>query len=107
MSGAAHMNTAAAVTITTWHLEMCDPAWLRCSSRGSNYLDVRRVEIPSPAMNRFLYETVGSNWGWTDKLRWTDDKWAAWVGRDDLETWVGYLRGAIIGYFELERQPGE
>jgi GNAT superfamily N-acetyltransferase len=69
-------------------------------------LDVRRVEIPSPELSRFLYATVGGEWWWHERLSWDRDRWMEWLDRPEVETWVGYLSGAPAGYFELEGQPG-
>jgi GNAT superfamily N-acetyltransferase len=73
---------------------------------GERRLDVRRVEIPSPELNRFLYVTVGSEWWWHERLVWDRDRWMEWLDRPEVETWVGYLSGTPVGYFELEAQPG-
>jgi GNAT superfamily N-acetyltransferase len=73
---------------------------------GKRRLDVRRVEIHSPEMNRFLYATVGADWWWHERLTWDRERWMDWLDRPEVETWVGYLSGAPAGYFELEAQPG-
>lgn len=91
--------------VTTWHLEMTAPGQLR-PARGGEGLEVRRVELPCPELNRFLYETVGAGWRWVDRLPWNDDRWEAWVDRAELQTWVGYLSGTPVGYFELETRSG-
>lgn len=91
--------------ITITYLEMKD----RSESvpfEGERRLDVRRVEIPSPELNRFLYVAVGSEWWWHERLSWDRERWLEWLDRPELETWVGYLAGAPVGYFELEAQPG-
>src|SRR5439155_3921957 len=67
-------------------------------------LAVVRAEIPSPELARFLYTSVGGDWHWIDRLTWTYEDWLRWLGRDSLQTWVGYVRGTPIGYFQLERQ---
>ncbi len=73
---------------------------------GERRLDVRRVEIPSPELNRFLYVAVGSEWWWHERLPWDRDRWMEWLDRPEVETWVGYQSGTPVGYFELEAQPG-
>jgi GNAT superfamily N-acetyltransferase len=109
------------IEVTTWHLEMLDPSWLRpAQGRGRNVaaagegegeppaaaaLAVLRAEIPSPELSRFLYTAVGGDWWWTNRLSWTYDRWLAHLDRPALQTWVGYVAGTPVGYFELERQP--
>jgi GNAT superfamily N-acetyltransferase len=73
---------------------------------GERRLEMRRARIPSPELNRFLYETVGSPWWWHELLAWDRDRWMTWLDRPEVETWIGYLDGTPAGYFELEVQPG-
>jgi GNAT superfamily N-acetyltransferase len=91
--------------VVTHYLEMTDPAQLIGSPSPSPDWTVRRVGLPCPELNRFFYYEVGAKWSWVDRLDWTDDKWLGYVGRPDLETWVAYLSGTPVGYFELEAQP--
>ena len=58
--------------------------------------------MASPELNRFLYTAVGGLWHWTVRLSWTYDEWIRYLGRDHLQTWVGYYRGTPAGYFEME-----
>jgi GNAT superfamily N-acetyltransferase len=73
---------------------------------GERRLELRRAEIPSPELNRFLYQTVGSPWWWHERLVWDRDRWMLWLDRPEVETWIAYLAGTPAGYFELEAQPG-
>ena len=91
--------------LTTYHLEMTDADQLRPAMRTVEGLSIVQAEIPLPALNRFLYTAVGSDWAWVDRLVWSDEQWAAWVDRPQLGTWVAYLYGTPVGYFELEKQP--
>jgi len=95
------MNTQ----VTTYHLEMLDPAQLRPARRGALDMQLRRAEIPCPELNRFLYAAVGGEWYWIDRLSWSYDRWMAYLERPELETWVAYISGTPAGYYELERQP--
>jgi GNAT superfamily N-acetyltransferase len=65
-----------------------------------------RVAIPCPAFSLFLYQAVGGQWQWIDRLRWPVERWEAYLNRPELETWVGYVEGTPAGYYELEMQPG-
>jgi GNAT superfamily N-acetyltransferase len=90
--------------VTTWHLEMLDPGWLRPVARPDERLAVVHVGIASPELNRFLYTAVGAGWFWTDRLGWTYAAWQAYVEQPEVETWVAWLDGTPAGYFELEPQ---
>lgn len=91
--------------VTTYYLEMCDPAWLRPAPR-SGALELRECEVPQFELNRFLYRFVGAAWAWTDKLGWSDEQWRAWTEDPRLRTWIALSRGSPAGYFELQMQPG-
>jgi GNAT superfamily N-acetyltransferase len=97
-------NTPDATTI--YYLEMLDPQALLPKEAPDGF-DVSRVDPPSPSLNRWFYETVGKDWGWTDRLVWSDDDWHRYVHRPVLQTWVGKHHGQTAGYFELECQSGD
>lgn len=67
-------------------------------------LDVIHAEIPSPELSRFFYVSVGSDWFWYDRLSWSRAKWLEVLERPGAETWVAYLSGTPVGYFELVAQ---
>ena len=92
--------------ITRWHLEMTSPQDLRPAAAFAEELRVERALVPCPELNRFFYTAVGGDWFWIDRLVWTWDEWRAYLGRPELETWVGWTAGNPAGYFELEHQPG-
>jgi ribosomal protein S18 acetylase RimI-like enzyme len=92
--------------VITWYLEMTGPGQLRPAQPPRVPVTIFQAEIPSPAFSRFLYTAVGGDWHWTDRLPWSPEQWSAWLDRDELETWVAYVRGTPAGYAELELQPG-
>jgi GNAT superfamily N-acetyltransferase len=90
--------------VTTWSLEMRDPARLRPGRLPQREVTLAQVEISCPELNRFLNDVVGTDWYWTERLPWTLDEWRVWAER--VETWVAYVAGTPAGYFELAR-PSE
>src|SRR5262249_44198705 len=82
---------------------MTDPKALR-PARPTPGAEIRRAEVPSPELNRFLYTAVGGDWYWIDRLPWTYERWLAYLDRPELETWVAYISGTPAGYVELETQ---
>jgi GNAT superfamily N-acetyltransferase len=92
------------VQVTTWFLQMTDPAHLAEAPAPDPDLEIRRAELPSPELSRMLYIAVGSDWNWTDRRSWTWDRWHEWLDRPELETWVAYVRGTPAGFAELEDQ---
>ena len=95
------------VAVTRWYLEMTSPAQLRPGRVPDDLPAIVRAEAPSPALNRFLYTSVGGAWHWTDRLPWTWERWMQWLDRPQLQTWVMYVAGTPAGYFELEKQPDD
>ncbi len=93
------------VEITTWYLEMLDPAQFRPAYTDNPHLSVVRAEVPCPEFSRFLYTSVGGDWYWIDRLSWSYQQWLQYLSRPELETWVAYLSGTPAGYVELEAQP--
>ena len=90
--------------VTTFYLEMRLPSELNSKQKPDDF-DVSEAQISQPDVNRFLYEAVGRNWAWEDKLNDSAEEWKSYVCRDQLRTWIAYHRGSIAGYYELESQP--
>ncbi len=99
------MAGGMAVRVTTYYLEMLDPGDLRPKRIERGDVEVRRAEIPSPELSRFLYTAVGGDWHWIDRLPWTYAQWLEYLDRPGFQTWVAYVAGTPAGYFELEEQP--
>jgi GNAT superfamily N-acetyltransferase len=94
----------ASVQVTTWFLQMTDPARVAEPPEPDPELEIRQAELPCPELSRMLYTGVGSEWYWTDRRHWTWDRWHEWLARPELETWVAYVRGTPAGFAELEDQ---
>ncbi|MEM8492231.1 MAG: GNAT family N-acetyltransferase [Pseudomonadota bacterium] len=90
--------------VTTFYLEMLSPEEHLNKKAKPDALDVLEAEVKDYRFNRFLYEFVGAQWGWVDKLKQSDEEWASYAESDNLRTWVAYSRGSIAGYYELQQQ---
>jgi GNAT superfamily N-acetyltransferase len=89
------------MSVTTWHLEISDPAALRPPSRPApDGLSIERVE--DFRINRAFYEILGAEHEWTDHVGRDQEWWAGHAAR--VETWLARLDGEPAGYVELERQ---
>ena len=93
------------VEVTTTYLEMNAPEQLHAKPAPEG-LNIVECEIKQFPFNRFLYQLVGADWQWIDKLSWTDEQWQAFAENDNLRTWVAYYKGALAGYYELQQQQG-
>lgn len=89
------------VKVTVTHLELTAPEQLRASETVDGF-SVRLVFPPVPAFNRHCYETIGKQWGWRDRLAWSDDDWARWLATPGVRTWEFLHEGRPgVGYAEL------
>jgi GNAT superfamily N-acetyltransferase len=92
--------------VRTTHLEMTSrEQWVRRDRTGLD-LDIRECVVKQPRLNRFLYEYVGGNWRWIDRLVWSAERWQEYAGADNLRTFIACREGAIAGYYELQLQDG-
>ncbi|MDP6636526.1 MAG: GNAT family N-acetyltransferase [Phycisphaerae bacterium] len=92
---------------TVYYLEMLDIGQLQPKDSPPG-LDITMVDPPAFETNRDFYREVGAKWGWTDRLVWSDQQWADYVSRPELQTWIACVDGESAGYFELEAQePGD
>ncbi len=90
----------------TTHLEITSKdQWVRRSHAGAG-LEVRECVVKQPQFNRFLYEYVGGDWRWVDRLAWSAQQWQDYAANDNLRTFVAYLQGSLAGYYELQQQEG-
>src|SRR5262245_13359760 len=93
------------VTVVRTYLEMRSPDDVRTGDTPPPSASVER-EDPCPIpVYRELYDRVGRNHFWRDRLTWTDDELRTYLSRDDVSVWVMRDSGALAGYFELVRQP--
>ena len=86
--------------VTSYFLEMNTPDEL-IEKTVAPGLTVIEAKINEFRFNKFLYQLIGEQWGWSDKLSFSDNEWEAYVENPNLRTWVAYFEGAIAGYFEL------
>lgn len=91
--------------VTTYYLEMTSASMLTPKKEPKG-MEIKECRIKQFKFNRFLYQIVGGQWQWTDKLSWTDDQWKEFAENENLRTWVGYYKGSPAGYFELQKQKG-
>lgn len=93
--------------VRTTHLELTSKdQWVK-RSRSGDELNVRECVVKQPQFNRFLYEYVGGNWRWIDRLVWSVEQWRDFAAGDNLRTFVAYNQGSVAGYYELQRQAGD
>ncbi len=91
----------APVFVTTWYLEMRARPALRPSETPPGV--TLRLERPSVAAYRELYDTVGEAWLWVDRRRMGDAELHAAISAPHVEIHVARAGSELVGYFELDR----
>lgn len=93
---------------TSYRLEMHSPEELRPKQHGVPDFRIEKMEIPFPELNKFFHTVVGYEYMWGGRSDWGRKEWYDYVNRDELETWVAYMKGTPAGYFEIEKhETGE
>lgn len=90
---------------TLTYLQMFDRAEIRSRKSGDPQFSIREALLPQWKLNRFLYELVGEQWQWIDKLVWNEEEWREYAAR--VRTFVATYAGNIAGYYELLNHPDE
>lgn len=88
--------------VTVTYLQQLNPAEIISSSKSLP--EDARIELAdeiTPEFSRFLYQSVGSELNWADRLGSTREQWDEVLRRPGSETWVLYQQGAPKGYVEL------
>ncbi len=84
---------------------MLSPSVLRPKQCSEPSFRVEQAQVKQWQFNKFLYELVGRDWHWTDKLPWSEQQWREYAEAEDLRTFVAYCQGSIAGYYELRSGP--
>ncbi len=93
------------ITITITHLAMDAPPTAPAHPAPPRKLAILRAEEPSVAFYRFLYNTVGEPWQWTDRRLLDDVEIAANIHDPKVVVYVMYVSGVPAGYAELDFRP--
>ena len=90
--------------ITTYYLELTDPAAFRPGRPGAADVTFAAVDPPTAEVNRTFYAEVGRRWHWFDRAAWSDAQWQAYLDAGDVKTWVLSCGVRRAGYIELQTQ---
>ncbi len=93
--------------VTTTYLHLPSPADFRPAFVDHPDLLVLEAREPSVPFYRFLYDAVGRDWVWIDRLHWTDAQHLEHLSRPTTTLLVLYYRGTPAGYIELDASAGE
>ncbi|HZS35185.1 MAG TPA: GNAT family N-acetyltransferase [Polyangia bacterium] len=102
------MAGPALISTVVTYLEMREPPSDRPTAPLRDDLQIVHARKPTVSFYRYLYDTIGERWLWTDRSRkkLSDAELAAILGDERVEVWVLYAAGVPAGYVELDRRVG-
>ncbi len=92
----------ASVSVRVTFLEMLAPPGTPPAPPAG--AELRRVTEPNVGLYRELYDAVGRDWYWVERLRMEDGQLAALLGDDRVELYVLEAGGERAGFAELDRR---
>jgi ribosomal protein S18 acetylase RimI-like enzyme len=95
------------VMLHTTYLELTAAEQLIPSYCAEPNFAVRQLTAVAPALYRFLFDTVGREYFWDDRLDWSDQAIAAHLARPDVTLLVAYLGDDPVGYAEIRLPSSE
>jgi len=96
-----------AVPVTTTYLQQHSPTEIVPAAAPGVDASIECRANPSVGLARSLYQAVGADWRWTDRLSWSPERWRHQLGRPGVEIWLATVHGMPAGYAELDLQPGD
>ena len=88
--------------VTRTYLEMSSPEELRAASLDPPLPRIDRLDDCSVSFFRFLYQAVGEQYRWTDRLRWSDERIQQHLATPGVSLWLLSWEDQPAGYFELQ-----
>lgn len=94
------------VAVTTTYLHLPGREQFRPAFIAHPDLLVLQAREPSVPFYRFLYDAVGRDYIWIDRLGWSDAQYAEYLARPTTTVLVLYFRGTPVGYIDLDASAG-
>ena len=100
-------DTKRTIPVTVTYLEMTSPEQRSAAPGPAGPVTIQQAWRPTISFYRYLYDTVGADWGWYERRRLSDEALAAIIHDEAVEVFVLYARGVPAGYAELDRRAGK
>lgn len=94
------------IPVTTTYLRIPTRGDFRPACIENPDLLVLEAREPSVPFYRFLYDAVGREFVWIDRLTWTDEQYREYLSRPTTTVLVLYFRGVPVGYIDLDASAG-
>ena len=93
----------ATTPVTRTYLEMLSPGDLQPSQPPVPEPRIDRLQECPVSFFRYLYQEVGREFQWTDRLGWSDETIRRYLRTPGVSIWLMSWHAAPAGYFELRR----
>src|SRR3954464_5005535 len=100
-------DTVAPISVTRTYLEMLSPEDLRPAPGPQSEPRIERIQECPVSFFRYLYQEVGRQFQWTDRLVWRDETVRLHLGTPGVSLWLMSWQGAPAGYFELKKHDDD
>jgi GNAT superfamily N-acetyltransferase len=94
------------VSVTTTYLHLPTREQFRPAFIADPDVLALEAREPSVSFYRFLYDAVGRDFVWIDRLLWTDAQYLEYLSRPTTTVLVLYFRGVPVGYIDLDAFEG-
>ena len=95
------LATRQAEMLITTYLEMTSPAHFAPAYIQANDIEIVRMEMPDLGFYKFLYQSVGKEWAWRDRLQIPNAELRRILTSPRTQVYVMYVSGSPAGYVEL------
>lgn len=93
--------TRKAEMLITTFLEMTSPEHFAPAYVLANDIEIVRMEMPDLGFYKFLYQSVGEEWAWRDRLQMSSAELRQVLTSPRTQVYVMYVSGSPGGYVEL------
>ena len=97
--------TRSAPTLITKYLEMTSRADFAPAFVRARDIEIVRMEMPDLGFYKFLYQSVGDEWAWRDRLQMPNAELRRILTSPATQVHVLYVSGSPAGYVELTLGP--
>lgn len=91
-------------TLITTYLEMTNPEKLESGIQSAHDVRVERMNSVDLGFYRYLYQSVGENYRWRDRLIMPNSELREILSSSKTHVYVLYVSGAPAGYVELHQE---
>lgn len=87
--------------LITTYLQMTDVSEFQASFVQGTDIEIVKMEMPDLGFYKFLYQSVGEEWAWRDRLVMPNADLRKILSSDKTQVHVLYVSGSPGGYVEL------